>query len=82
MMASVRPSGSPFIAFYDMQESGQCVYSFSLKGRPAPTQGVSVSIYRLLRYAGEGTVGVFFFPEGASRTHTGRKKKHMGNKKE
>jgi hypothetical protein len=35
------------------------------------SQAVSVSIYLLLRYAGEWAVGVFFFPEGASSTHTG-----------
>jgi hypothetical protein len=28
MIVSVRMSVSPFIAFYDMQERGQCVYSF------------------------------------------------------
>jgi hypothetical protein len=35
------------------------------------SQAVSLSIYRLLRYAGEWAVGVFLFPEGASRTYTG-----------
>jgi hypothetical protein len=63
LMVSVRLSLSIY-AFYDMQEGGLWVYSFSPKGRPAPTKGhdglrqtLSLSIYRLLRYEGEGVVG-------------------------
>ena len=31
--------------------------------------GLGLSIYRLLRYAGEGAVSVFFLPEGAPHPH-------------
>ena len=36
-----------------------------IDGYDGLSQAVSLSIYRLLRYAGEGAVSVFFSPEGA-----------------
>jgi hypothetical protein len=33
------------------------------------SQAVSLSIYRLLRYAGDGAVGGFFYPEGFPHPH-------------
>ena len=40
-----------------------------IDGYDGLSQAVSLSIYRLLRYAGEGAVSVFFFPEGAPHPH-------------
>jgi hypothetical protein len=40
-----------------------------IDGYDGVSQAVNLSISRLLRYAGEGAVGAFFFPEGVPHPH-------------
>jgi hypothetical protein len=40
-----------------------------IDGYDGLSQAVSLSIYRLLRHAGEGAVNVLFFPERAPHPH-------------